>query len=93
MSLIRGSVNPLNVLEIRKLSFSPSHFAKTYVENIKDMYDIDKWIYKNLNSRYCIKKSHTLDRNNKIVEMCEIGLEDPRELTLLSLACPHLHKI
>lgn len=92
MALIRGTVNPLNVLGIRKLSFIPPHFAKTYTENLRNMHSIDDWIYTNLNSRYCIKKSHMLDKNNKITEMCEIGMEDAKELTMLSLGCPYLHK-
>ena len=59
---------------------------------IKDLHNIDDWMYTTLNSRYCIKKSHMLDSNNKITEMCEIGVEDPKELTMLSLGCPYLHK-
>jgi hypothetical protein len=27
-----------------------------------------------------------------MIEVIEIGIEDPRELTLLSLGCPYLHK-
>lgn len=92
MALIRGTVNPLNVLGIRKLSFIPQHFAKTYTENLRNIHSIDDWIYTNLNSRYCIKKSHMLDKNNKITEMCEIGMEDAKELTMFSLGCPYLHK-
>ena len=93
MALIRGTVNPLNVLDVRTLPHIPVHFAKTYTENIRDMAQINDWIYSNLNSRFCVKKSHILDKNNKIVEICEIGLEDPKELTMLSLGCPLLHKI
>jgi hypothetical protein len=32
-----------------------------------------------------------LDKNNKITEMCEIAVEDPKELSMLSLGCPHLY--
>lgn len=92
MALNRGEVNPLNVLGVRKLPYVPFHFAKTYTENLKDIYEIDDWIYTNLNSRYCIKKTHKLDKNNKISEVCEIAVEDPKELSMLSLGCPYLHK-
>jgi hypothetical protein len=92
MTLIRGTVNPLNVLGVRKLQYMPSHFARTYTENLKEIHNIDDWMYINLNSRYCVKKSHMLDKKNKITEMCEIGVEDPKELTMLSLGCPYLHK-
>ena len=91
MSLIRGTVNPLNVLGVRKLPYIPFHFGRTHTQNIKDIHSIDDWIYTNLNSRYCIKKTHMLDSNNKITEMCEIGMEDHKELTMLSLGCPYLH--
>jgi hypothetical protein len=93
MALVRGTVNPLNVLGIRKLPYVPLHFARTHTENLKDINNIDNWIYKNLNSRYCIKKTHMVDSKNKISEMCEIAMEDPRELTMLTLGCPYLHKI
>ncbi len=93
MSLIRGTVNPLNVLGIRKLSYLPIHFATMYSNNLKEIQAIDDWIYTFLNSRYCIRKSHKIDNTtNRIVEMCEIGLEDPKELSMLSLGCPYLEK-
>ena len=92
MALIRDTVNPLNVLGVRKLLYIPFHFARTYTENVKELSNIDDWIYNNLNSRYCVKKTHKLDSNNKITEMCEIGVEDPKELSMLSLGCPHLYK-
>ena len=92
MALIRGTVNPLNVLGVRKLHYMPLHFAKTYTENLKDTHLIDDWIYRNLNSRYCIKKNHILDNTNKITEVYEIGMEDHKELTMFSLGCPYLYK-
>ena len=90
MTLIRGTVNPLNVLGVRKLLYIPSHFAKTYTANVKELHLIDDWIYKNLNSRYCVRKTHMLDSTNKIAEMCEVGIEDHKELTMMSLGCPYL---
>jgi hypothetical protein len=92
MALIRGTVNPLNVLGVRVVPHIPFHFAKTYTENTRYMAEIDQWIYVNLSSRYCVKKSHMLDKNSKIAEVCEIGVEDPKELTMLSLGCPFLYK-
>jgi hypothetical protein len=92
MSLNRGNVNPLSVIGLRKLSFIPRHFTKISITkddlNIKI---IDQWINYNLNSRYAIKKTVGLDSNNKLVESVEVGLEDPKELTMFTLGCPHLH--
>jgi hypothetical protein len=91
MSLNRGEINPLSVLKLRRLNFIPQHFKKLHVVNGVDIKLIDQWINYNLNSRYALKKSITLDINNKIIEVLEIGIEDPREITMLSLGCPYLH--
>ena len=91
MSLSRNEVNPLSVLGMRKLSFIPSHFSKITTGN-SDIRIIDQWINYHLNSRYAIRKTLSLDSNNKMVEMIEIGIEDPREITMLTLGCPYVHK-
>jgi hypothetical protein len=91
MSLNRGEINPLSLLKLRRLNFIPQHFKKLQVINGVDTKLIDQWINFNLNSRYALKKTLTLDINNKIVEVLEIGIEDPREITMLSLGCPYLH--
>lgn len=88
MSLARGTVNPLNVLGIRKLSFIPTHFAQTYTTKTIEINKIDYWISTNLNSRYCIKKSRRVIEN-AISEVYLIGFEDPSEITMLYLACPY----
>lgn len=91
MALNRGEVNPLSVLKLRKLSFLPEHFTKIQAHVAIDVKLIDHWINFNLNSRYAIKKTFTLDHDNKMIEVIEIGIEDPREITMLSLGCPYLH--
>jgi hypothetical protein len=94
MSLKRGEVNPLNVLGMRRLDFIPKHFAtivlKIPVNNIKML---DQWISHNLNSRYAIKTTFTLDENKKLIEAREIGMEDPKELTMFSLGCPYINQL
>jgi hypothetical protein len=92
MSLSRGEVNSLGVLKLRKLSFIPEHFTRISVDAIVDAKLLDHWITYNLNSRYAIKKKFTVDHNNKMIEVIEIGIEDPREITMLTLGCPYLHK-
>lgn len=91
MSLNRGEVNPLNVLEFRKLSFIPNHFSKLVVDYKIDAKIIEHWIEYHLNSRYAIQVKHQLDKNRKIISVIEIGLEDPKELTMLSLGCQHIY--
>jgi len=90
MSLLRGTINPLNVLGLRKLSHIPPHFAKMTSKNIDKIDVIDSWIYTRLDSRYCVKKSYVLDQDKKMVEVVEIGIEEPKELSMFSLGCSHL---
>lgn len=92
MSLSRNEVNPLSVLGMRKLSFIPNHFSKISLTNISDVRNVDHWINYHLNSRYAIRKTLSLDQNNKMVEMIEVGLEDPKEITMFTLGCPYVHK-
>lgn len=93
MSLNKDEVNALNVLELRKLNFIPSHFSKLCIEHKVDIKLIELWIEYHLNSRYAIKTKHILDQNKKIIETTVIGIEDPKELTILSLGCQSLHKV
>lgn len=91
MALSRGEVNPLGVLKLRKLGFIPEHFTKIAID-LTDIKLLDHWINYHLNSRYAIKRTYSLDSNKKLVEVLEIGLEDPREVTMLTLGCPYVHK-
>jgi hypothetical protein len=91
MALGKGSVNPLNILGARRLTYIPQHFAKMIVKT-HSIDAIDAWIYHNLDSRYSITKSLKVDSSNKMLEIQEIGVEDAKELTILSLTCPYLDK-
>ncbi len=92
MPLNRGTVNPLGILGMRKLNFIPEHFAKITIKKNEDTRLLDHWINYNLNSRYAITLNVIVDQNKKITEVLEIGLEDPKEITMLTLGCPYLHK-
>jgi hypothetical protein len=92
MALNRGTVNALNVLGFRKLSFIPEHFSKISIDQKFDTKAVEHWIEYNLNSRYAIIVNYRLDEGRKIISVIEIGMEDPKELTMLSLGCQHLHK-
>jgi hypothetical protein len=91
MSLSRGKLNPLSALRARKLNFIPKHFARIQASTDIDIRLLDHWINYNLNSRYAIKRTLSIDQSNKMINVTEIGIEDPREITMLSLACPYLH--
>ena len=60
--------------------------------DLTDIKMLDHWINYHLNSRYAIRKTFSLDANKKMVEVIEVGLEDPREVTMLTLGCPYVHK-
>lgn len=92
MALAKGRINPLNVVGQRKLFYIPKHFSTMNIPEIKYLEEIDRWIYNNLNSRYCVKVKQGLDSERKIIDICEIGIEDHKELSMLGLACPYLHK-
>ena len=94
MSLLKGSINALNAIGARRLEFIPEHFASMYVQPTDTrVTELDEWMYKNLDSRYAIVSSLILDTNtNRITEVYQIGVEDAKELTMLSLSCPHLDK-
>ena len=94
MPLNKGSVNPLNVVGQRKLTYIPPHFTTLTIKmsDRNEVEKFDQWIYSNLNSRYCVRVKQGLDSHRKIIDVCEIGVEDPKELTMFGLACPYLHK-
>lgn len=92
MSLNKKELNSLSVFNLRKLKFIPNHFSKVKINYSIDIKLLDHWINFNLNSRYGIKKTFVLDENKKIIEAIEIGVEDPKELTMLTLGCSFLHK-
>jgi hypothetical protein len=91
MAISKGRVNPLNVLSMRRLDRIPPNFSKLQIKKMLDIRELDKWIYLNLDSRYCIRKCTIVD-DNKLTTAIEIGVEDAKELSMLSLACPLLHK-
>ena len=92
MSLSRNKINPLNVLGMRRLGFIPNHFSTVLLPDRDiDIKLVDHWISYNLNSRYAIRSTIALDSNKKLVEVKEIGIEDPKELTMFTLGCPHIH--
>lgn len=92
MSLNAKKINALNLLGLRKLNFIPNHFEKITLSYKVDIRSVERWIEFNLNSRYSIITNLMLDENNKIIYGTKIGIEDAKELSLLTLGCPFIHK-
>lgn len=92
MSLKRNELNPLSVLGVRKLKFIPKHFVKIDLP-FGDVESIDYWINFNLNGRYAIVKTLKVNQaTNKIQDFLEIGMEDPKEISMFMLGCPYFKK-
>jgi len=92
MPLSRGELNPLSIVNLRKLSFIPEHFTTISIDPWFDKDKIDNWINLNLNSRYALRLTTSIDDSNRITETLVIGLEDPKEITMLTLGCPYLYE-
>ena len=90
MGIYKNDVNPLNVLGMRRLNRIPPNFTKFQIKNFIDIKELDRWIYLNLNSRYCVKKS-TAVVDNKLTTIIEVGIEDPKEVSMMTLACPYIN--
>lgn len=70
----------------------PPNFSKfQFKQTIWDLKELDRWIYLNLDSRYCIK-TNAIVIDNKITNVVEVGFEDAKELTMFTLACPLLNR-
>lgn len=91
MPLSRDQLNPLGILGLRKLNFIPIHFATVIIKKTVDINLLEYWIIYHLNSRYAIRTCMTLDDTTNITSVLEIGLEDPKEISMLTLGCPFLY--
>jgi len=91
MALKNGKVNPLNALDLRRVSFPAHHFHYTILTKYTPAYQkqIDTWIYNNLNSRYYTGQAIDLV-DNTIVFVTKVGFEQEKELSFFKLACPYL---
>jgi hypothetical protein len=87
------NINPLDVLGKRKLSFIPSHFAKSKISDLTFYADeIDAWIQKNLKGRYAITSQPSLSQKGSLGVATFVAFEDHKEITYFMLACPHLRR-
>jgi hypothetical protein len=93
MALVRGKVNALALLEMRKLKRMPPNFAKITLKGLDhtNVRSVELWILQNLDSRFCIRKNTGLIDDNKMTTVYEVGFEEPKELTMFSLGCHILH--
>lgn len=89
--MAKNDINPLNVLEVRRVDFCPPYFETI---NISPAYNLakalDEWIYENMSSRYYIGDTVEATEGSPLRQKLKIGFENPSELSFFMLACPLL---
>jgi hypothetical protein len=87
------NINPLDVLNQRKLNFIPVHFAKTKLHYLGEANEIEDWILKKLKGRYAYVKAPDIDKDGHLKTATFVAFEDQKEITYFMLACPYLRRI
>jgi len=88
----KDSVNPLNVLDARRVDFCPPYFESTTISPTYNLAKaLDEWIYENLSGRYYIGNAVDLDGarpfKSKIYTMSAQKTEtNPNDLNIQDLA-------
>jgi len=84
-------LNPLNVLDIRKVEFCPPYFETVTLNiryNILDA--LKEWIQHHCTGRYYVGQTVSLNETDSIAIVIKVGFEEKKELSYFMLACPHL---
>ena len=87
-------LNPLNILNQRKVSTLPPHFGKVKIADDVGIFDneLETWINTKLKNRFCIVKYPSTNNNGQLKLSTFVGFEDQKELTYFMLACPHFRR-
>lgn len=90
MSLKNGTINPLNVHNLRRLTFCPPHFTclKTTADYSNQKTIVD-WIYENFEGRFFVGEENELNGKSMTAQMV-IGFELPTESTYFGLMLPSI---
>ncbi len=86
--------NPLNFFDCRKFTKKPDglQILKLPTDNTDTDEYIEKWILENLKSRYYIGKHLDVDRHGSIKNYLLVAFENPKELSIFNLSCPHIQR-
>jgi hypothetical protein len=83
--------NPLNLLELRRLTVPSPHFEYISISLTYNLEDsVNNWIKDHLKGRYYLGKSVGIADSSQIGNCLKIGFESPKEMSYFVLACPHL---
>jgi hypothetical protein len=87
----KDNVNPLNVLDARRVDFCPPYFDSISISPAYNLSKaLDEWIYENLSGRYYIGHTVDLESTRPFKSKIKIGFENPTEMSFFMLACPIL---
>lgn len=87
---MNATVNPLNVLNIRRVNFCSPHFSTVDVPKRYNLEtSIVRWIENNCKGRFYLGPNSVL-KDNSITTVYTIGFESHKELSYFLLACPYL---
>ena len=92
MAIKNGKPNPLNFLDLRRVTFPARHFHFITIPKYSPsaVKTIDEWVYTNLNGRYYIGQGIELDNNNSIIYITKIGFEQEKEMSFFLLSYSNL---
>jgi len=92
MALKHGKPNPLNLMDMRRVRFPARHFHYTTLNkfNPNRSMHIENWIQQNLNGRFYIGQTLSLDDNNSYIYETKIGFEEEKELSFFLLGYSNL---
>jgi len=86
-------LNPLEVLNIRKMTTVPPHFSKMKISDAEYFDGVEDWVRVRLKGRYAIYKVPFYDQSSNLLKTSmHIAFEEPQELTYFILACPQLRR-
>jgi hypothetical protein len=86
-------INPLEVLNKRKLEHIPLHFKNVNLgSSFFEQDDLEHWVRSKLKGRYSIKSLPTIDDKGILKLSSFLGLEEEKELTYFLLACPYFRR-
>lgn len=88
-------LNPLDILNIRRMNRIPKHFSKIKISDtsyVSDLGELESWIENRCKNRYSISKVANIDSSGKIKDSIYVGFEEEKELTYFMLACPYFRR-
>ncbi len=88
-------LNPLDILNSRKMNRIPKHFSKVKISDtsyVSDLSELESWIENRCKNRYSISKVANIDPQGKIKDSIYAAFEEEKELTYFMLACPYFRR-